>query len=525
MTGMSNLRDVLRVTTRQGRIVGDLWHSVISPPFPHPRVAMRIVLRWLISSRRVNRGSLMNTAAGGLLIMVAAFGCSDSPAGLDASGTSASPFVVSAPRSTITAGYSATDVALTASASETQFVYVALPPGSIPNADVVTIRVQSSGVVVTANAVDGGLDPVAVPAASNDTLRITVSTMGSTGSASYIMPVLRLSRPVVIRTSPPPKKRDVPLNSSVVVLFSEPIAAASLTPAAVQLRRGGTPVPAHLAFGDLSQLTAVLIPDAALVPATVYTLTITQEIKNLDGQPLSAPVSVEFTTEPQASVAITYHVGGTVIDDTGVVIPGATLMLTFVSNGAPGTLFTQAPVTADSDGKFSADVLAVPFTGTPPGVIDAIALLGTSKGGYDSDYRYVPGSNTSELRIRLYRSRQILAGDSLRMAISPDDAICTNNVQDYHPWPVEWVCRTTYVLPPADGWLTIYAGACQPTCLPIGLEAEPTDWTTLYWSLYPATGWLQMPVKRGLPVRVNLEIPLGSAGQSFMLRTSFTPTP
>jgi len=29
----------------------------------------------------------------------------------------------------------------------------------------------------------------------------------------------------------------------------------------------------------------------------------------------------------------------------------------------------------------------------------------------------------------------------------------------------------------------------------------------------------------GLPVRVNLENPFGSAGQSFMLRTSFTPTP
>jgi hypothetical protein len=529
---MSNLGDVLRVTSSEGQIVGDHWH--LSPSFPRPRGPMRIVLRRLALSR-VNRGSLMSTAAAGLLVVTAAFGCSDSPAG---PGDGMSPFVVSAPHRTVTAGSSATGAALSAS-SATGFVYVALPAGSIPNAGVVTIRVQSSGVVVTANAVDGGLDPVAVPAVAGDTMRITVSVTGSAVPVAYGPTVPIVGRPVVIRTSPPPKKRDVPLNASLVVVFSEPIAAESVTPGAVYLTTGGKSVAAHAVVGDLDQFTLVLTPDAALVPATDYTLTITQAITNLDGQPLSAPLSVQFTTEAQSIDihAVTYHLTGSVVDDAGVAIPGARLMVAFITNPNPGTGFTQAYATADSEGKFSVDVLAVPLASTPRDLNDAIALVftdgpltqfsETQPPEYVYDYRYVLASRTTDLRLQLHRSRQIVAGEALQMNISPDDPVCTNNVQDMHPWPVEWVCRTVYVLPPADGVLTIYAGACQPICLPVGLEAELSPWSSsaYYYSIYPATGTLEMPVVAGLPARVHVEIPWGSPAQSFILRTSFTPAP
>jgi len=421
--------------------------------------------------------------------------------------------------------------------SGTPFVYVALPARTIPNADVVTIRVQSSGVVVTAKAVDGGLDPVALPAASGDSLQITVSTVGSTVPVVYSTAVPKVGRPIVVRTSPPPKKRDVPLNSSVVVTFSEPIDPESLTPAAVYLTTGGKTVPAHMVFDNLDQLTLMLVPDAPLMPATDYTLTITQAIKNLDGQALSAPIIVQFTTADQPNVATTYHLTGTVIDDAGVPIPGARLMVDFASELVWRNGLAQSFLTTDSDGKFSVDVSGFRIGATLAGLTDAIALVWTSGPStqfsetqppeYVYDYRYVLASQTTDLRIQLHRSRQILAGDSLQMNISRDDPVCTNNVQDMHPWPVEWVCRTVFVLPPADGVLTIYAGACQPSCLPIALEVELSPWSSsaYYYSLYPATGTLEMPVVGGLPVRVHVEIPWGSPAQSFMLRTSFTPAP
>jgi hypothetical protein len=49
-------------------------------------------------------------------------------------------------------------------------------------------------------------------------------------------------RPIVIRTDPPPRKRDVPLNASVVIVFSEPVDASTLDAASVQVLRGTTPV-------------------------------------------------------------------------------------------------------------------------------------------------------------------------------------------------------------------------------------------------------------------------------------------
>jgi len=51
--------------------------------------------------------------------------------------------------------------------------------------------------------------------------------------------------PVIVRTNPPPKKRDVPLNAAIVIVFSEPVDGRTLNSSAVQLLRGTTPVAAQ----------------------------------------------------------------------------------------------------------------------------------------------------------------------------------------------------------------------------------------------------------------------------------------
>lgn len=442
---------------------------------------------------------------GAALLGIVVAGCADAVAP-QGEWAPRSPFVVSAPHVSPTSAISV--------------AYVAMPPGSIRDARLISIRGRS-GEVTTAESHGDGMDPIAVPAVAGDTLRISVTTTSSPSATSYVEVVPSTRPPSVIRTFPPAWASDVWLAAQISVVFSAPIAAASLSPTSLRLMKGGTLMPTRIAFADSAGLWVRLIPDDALLEGTEYSLAITQDIRDVDGQSLAEPVTVSFTTltTPWRAAGL-FPVTGTVTDESGAPVAGARLMSTSVS----GPRETQLSFTSDADGKFSVDVPS--FAGSmsgPSDTWDAIALLSTTAAGYDLDYRYVLASRISDLRIRLHRSRQIVAGDSAEITIAPDDAVCTNNVQDMHPWPTEFVCRTIYVLPSADGVLTFTAGACAPSCLPIGLEAEPTDWSTYFFSISPATGRLAMPVKAGLPVRVQLEIPWGSASQTFMLRTTLTP--
>ena len=56
------------------------------------------------------------------------------------------------------------------------------------------------------------------------------------------------------------------------------------------------------------------------------------------------------------------------------------------------------------------------------------------------------------------------------------------------------------------------------------LEAEAEDWSSLNYSIYPATGTLRFRLSRGMPQRVMIEIPFGSAhSMSFMVKTTLVP--
>jgi hypothetical protein len=133
-------------------------------------------------------------------------------------------------------------------------------------------------------------------ASQNDTLDVEVHVAGSNTPVRYAMPVPITRPPVVIRTSPPHQKRDVPLNMNIIVVFSEPIALASLTATSVQLTSASGRVQGQVGSGDPEHLTATFIPNTALAPSTDYTLTITQGILDLDGQALESAVTVQFTT-------------------------------------------------------------------------------------------------------------------------------------------------------------------------------------------------------------------------------------
>ena len=102
--------------------------------------------------------------------------------------------------------------------------------------------------------------------------------------------------PTVVRTSPPPHKRDVPLNARVGVVFSQPIDAATLTTATIQLWTNGIQVPGTVQRSDPAGLTAQFSPDASLAAGTDYKLIITPGIHDVSGAALDSTVTGTFTT-------------------------------------------------------------------------------------------------------------------------------------------------------------------------------------------------------------------------------------
>src|SRR5436190_6704341 len=162
--------------------------------------------------------------------------------------------------------------------SGTDVAYISLAPGTTPAGRVATVRNLGNGSIVAVPLDAGGFDPVAVRAAVGDTIDIAVRDASGTLVLQTLVVVTAARAPVVVRTNPPPRKRDVPLNAAIVIVFSEPIDPSTLTGESVRLLRGTATVAARLEFRDPARLTATLLPDAPLAAGTDYKLELTQGI-------------------------------------------------------------------------------------------------------------------------------------------------------------------------------------------------------------------------------------------------------
>jgi len=172
-----------------------------------------------------------------------------------------------------------------------------MAPGTDTAAASVVITPQGGGAEVEVQAADGGFDPVPVPASGGDTLLITIKRHSGESVPGYAQVPLA-SRPIIVRTSPPKGKTDVPLNAVIVLIFSEPMDSASLS-TGVRLRWSGGEVLATVrpapVFGNPG-LAAEVIPTDDLLPATVYTITVDSTATSALGAHLAEPVSATFTT-------------------------------------------------------------------------------------------------------------------------------------------------------------------------------------------------------------------------------------
>jgi hypothetical protein len=221
-------------------------------------------------------------------------------------------------------------------------VYVSLPPQTFPNAVLARIRNRTMGESrqLLVPIIDGGFDPVPLEARAGDVLDLTISTVNG-GTIAMVVKVPVRRPPSVVRTDPPKGRTDVALNVTVTVVFSEPVDQNTLNTSTVSLLRDGKAVSGSVRLSN-NALNAEFVPDNPLEPRSSYELVVTQDIRDLDGDSLSAPQSVTFTTGVHSSdVVLTGFYSGSVvfpltIDDT-VALHTITLQLEHSGSQLSGT--------------------------------------------------------------------------------------------------------------------------------------------------------------------------------------------
>ncbi len=266
------------------------------------------------------------------------------------------PFVVSNP----TARLSSLSLAGAESVASDSVVYVSLPPGAIAGGLTASIRNTRTGNSISATMADGGFDPVAVTGIERDSLSIVVISADPPATGSYGFRIPKKKPPKVVRTDPPPQKRDVPLNYNVLVVFSEPIDPASLTTSSVKLRKGTTAISGRVAFSDAEHIRATFTSDAPLEPATEYVIEVTQEVRDEDGDLLEASVIVSFTTRvaPVASVIVQ--------QETASLVVGDAMQMVATLRDSAGNALTGRVVTWSSSNEPVATI-------SPTGLVVAVA--------------------------------------------------------------------------------------------------------------------------------------------------------
>jgi alpha-tubulin suppressor-like RCC1 family protein len=282
---------------------------------------------------------------------------------------------------------SLSDDASSSGAADDSVSFVSLRPGSLPEADSVQIVNRASGSSVSVLVVDGGFDPVAVRAIVGDTLEITPfkANMPQPALRAYVPPRLP---PIVVRTNPPHRKTKVPLNASLVVVFSEPIASGTANAANVRLLKDTIPVPADVRLDPVG-LRAEIAPEIPLLSATEYRLLIETGIADLAGDSLEQRAEVVFTTiEAALSVAP---------QDVSIAV-GVQVQLTARLINAAGGVERLPPVTWSSS---DANLAVVSPTGMVTGLADGTVTIRVSIEGQEATttVAVVPTAGTTMLEL------------------------------------------------------------------------------------------------------------------------------
>jgi Tol biopolymer transport system component len=265
----------------------------------------------------MNRRRPLGTAAvSALAVTLVAGGCDSTAPNLLQHATIA--VVVSNPISDAAPGQIAGRLAAHAGAND-PVAFVSAVPGAVAGALTGTIENPRLGRSIPVELLDGGFDPIAVPAAAGDTLELSFALPGAAPVlVRAAVPARR--RPRVVRTHPARGRTDVAINSIVRAVFSEPIDPATLGDSTVRLLQDGVAIPGSIRISAGSSVSVDFVPAAPLAPATSYRLVLDPGIRDLAGDPLELPEPVDFTTFGEGGnspLTVTVTTGGVDPDPDG----------------------------------------------------------------------------------------------------------------------------------------------------------------------------------------------------------------
>jgi alpha-tubulin suppressor-like RCC1 family protein len=238
--------------------------------------------------------------------------------------------------------------------ADANVAYISLQPQTYPSGTNAVISNRRSGAAVKTSMVDGGFDPVPLPASEGDSASIEIKTTDGITIATVSSSVPSRRAPKIVRTIPGRGKTGVPLNKNIEVVFTEPVTQSSLF-SSIKLLRGNAEVPGSATILQGVTAGVVFNPDANLAANANYELVVTNGVLDLDGDPVDSIVRVSFTTGtsiegPVASLSL--------IPEGAAIRAGDQFQAVVVARDAAGNELTGHAV------KWSADSSAVEVTST-----------------------------------------------------------------------------------------------------------------------------------------------------------------
>lgn len=241
-----------------------------------------------------------------------------------------------------------------ASASDPGSVaYVSVTAQTFPAGITAVVTNLRSHTQLSASMVDGGLDPVPLPAIDGDSVQIAIESTGSSiiGTIANVVP--KRQPPHVVRTIPDRGKTGVPLNKIIEIIFSEPVSPASLS-SSIELLKGNERVEGSLGILDGVTAAVVFTPASVLEANTEYQLVVTAGVRDLDGDSVDSTVTIPFTTGTTIAGAIASL---DMIPEFVDVRVGNQFQFAVIAKDANGVEITGLPIT-----WFGIDTLVVAMT-------------------------------------------------------------------------------------------------------------------------------------------------------------------
>jgi len=185
---------------------------------------------------------------------------------------------------------------------------------------------------------------------------ITVTASDSLGNrGSERIKVYRhpdVTPPSVISTTPADGSTDLPINTSVIAVFSEEMASSTINTSSYIVADSGNNLIDGTVHYDSYSKTAILTPSNVLDYSTVYTATLTHQVKDLaGGNALAAAYSWSFTTGTNPDSTPPAVTATTPVDGSNCTPVNGSITATFTEDIDPLTIDTTTFVVSDGSGN------------------------------------------------------------------------------------------------------------------------------------------------------------------------------